>query len=104
MITSEIGSGAVGYFDRGHRPERVPDIAKANLDHILWGCLHHPALQPLDIRSKDNCEVPIIPDAVVYFGSGAAVVVVFLGLCVMAYMLIFTESRSHDMDELYGFM
>ncbi|KAL3227604.1 hypothetical protein MRX96_024067 [Rhipicephalus microplus] len=82
MIHPEMGSGAVGYYDRVHlRPERVPDIA------VLKSVRPQP------------CEVPIIPDGVVYFGSGAAVIVVFLGLCVMAYMLIFTEGRSHDMDE-----
>ncbi|XP_037556346.1 uncharacterized protein LOC119433268 [Dermacentor silvarum] len=87
MINSEVSSGASGYFDRGHhRSEGVPDIAV------------------LKTVRPPPCEVPIIPDAVVYFGSGAAVIVVFLGLCVMAYMLIFTEGRSHDMDELYGFM
>ncbi|KAL1470127.1 hypothetical protein MTO96_040641, partial [Rhipicephalus appendiculatus] len=66
MINPEMGSGAVGYYDRGPlRPERVPDIA----------VLKTVRAQP-----------------------GAAVIVVFLGLCVMAYMLIFTEGRSHDMD------
>ncbi|KAL1454761.1 hypothetical protein MTO96_043673, partial [Rhipicephalus appendiculatus] len=29
MINPEMGSGAVGYYDRGHlRPERVPDIGE----------------------------------------------------------------------------
>ncbi|KAM7287029.1 uncharacterized protein ISCGN_030723 [Ixodes scapularis] len=50
-----------------------------------------PDIAILKYPSRYSNEVPIIPDSVVYFGSGAAVIMVFAGLCIMAYMLIFSE-------------
>ncbi|XP_064479572.1 uncharacterized protein LOC135392782 [Ornithodoros turicata] len=50
-------------------------------------------------------ETPIIPDSIIYYGSGAIVVLVFLGLCIMAYMLIFHEGGgSHDLEDLYKYL
>lgn len=84
-MSKGIYEGAA-YDMRLRPPEVVPDIAV------------------LKQQRPPPYQAPIVSDTVIYFGSGAAVVVVFIGLCIMAYMLIFNEGGSNDTEELYGYI